>query len=69
METLENDNFTGQNDSGSHANTPVKYLTSSTIVGDKVYNTLDESLGEIKDLMLDLSEGKSNMWSLSLAGF
>lgn len=69
METLENDNFTGQNDSGSHANTPVKYLTSSTIVGDKVYNTLDESLGEIKDLMLDLSEGKIEYVVIEFGGF
>jgi sporulation protein YlmC with PRC-barrel domain len=58
MKTLENDNLTGENDTGKHANTPVKYLTSSSLTGNKVYNGEDENLGQIKDLMLNLHDGK-----------
>jgi len=69
METLENDNITGVNDSGKKANTPVKYLTASTIIGDKVYNHLDENLGDIKDIMLDLNEGKIEYVVIEFGGF
>lgn len=69
METLENDNVTGVNDSGKKANTPVKYLTATTIIGDKVYNHLDENLGDIKDIMLDLSEGKIEYVIIEFGGF
>lgn len=58
MRNLENDNFTGVNDSGNLANTPVKYLTALTLIGDTVYNTADEKLGDVKDLMLNLNDGR-----------
>lgn len=69
MRTLENDNFTGVNDSGDRANTPVKYLTALTIIGDKVYNDLDESLGSIKDVMLNLQDGKIEYVVIEYGGF
>ena len=69
MKTLENDNVTGVNDSGAKANTPVKYLTAKTIIGDKVYNNSDESLGSIKDVMLNLQDGKIEYVVIEYGGF
>ena len=69
MKTLENDNVTGVNDSGAKANTPVKYLTAKTIIGDKVYNNSDESLGSIKDVMLNLQDGKIEYIVIEYGGF
>lgn len=69
MNTLENDNITGVNDSGKLANTPVHYLTASSIAGDKVYNTIDEKLGEIKDLMINVHSGKIEYVIIEFGGF
>ena len=69
MENLENDNVTGVNDSGLKANTPVKYLTASSIVGDKIYNNTEEKLGEIKDLMMNVHDGKIEYVIIEFGGF
>jgi sporulation protein YlmC with PRC-barrel domain len=69
METLENDNITGVNDSGKKANTPVKYLTALSIIGNKIYNTSDENLGGIKDVMLNLHDGKIEYVVIEYGGF
>jgi sporulation protein YlmC with PRC-barrel domain len=69
MITKENDNLTGRNDSGVDANTPVKFLTCSTIIGDNVYNFQDENLGEIKDIMLDLDRGRIEYVVIEFGGF
>jgi sporulation protein YlmC with PRC-barrel domain len=69
METLETDNMTGENHTGNRANTPLRYLTSSTIVGDKVYNHLDEDLGKIKDIMIDIQEGRIDYVVIEFGGF
>jgi len=42
MISVENDNVTGVNDSGLKANTPVKFLTASSIIGDKIFNNTEE---------------------------
>lgn len=67
--TLEEDNLTGVNHSGLHPNTPAKYLTSSSIVGNKVYNHLGEQLGRIKDIMLDINEGTISYMVIEFGGF
>lgn len=69
MEKLENDNLTGVNDSGKKANTPLRFLTATTIIGDKVYNNQDEKLGEIKDLMLNVYNGRSEYVVIEFGGF
>ena len=69
MKNFENDNMSGMNDSGRYANTPVKYLTASTIIGDKVYNGRSESMGSIKDLMLNLDEGSIEYVVIEFGGF
>ena len=69
MRSLEIDNLTGENTSSDDANTPVKYLTATTIIGDKVYNRMDESLGDIKDIMLNLHDGRIEYVVIEFGGF
>lgn len=44
-------------------------LSTSSIVGTNVYNREGESLGDIKDLMIDTNEGKIAYAVLSFGGF
>jgi len=44
-------------------------LSSSTIASDSVRNTQGEDLGEVKDLMIDPSNGKVEYAVLSFGGF
>ncbi len=69
METLLNDNLTGENRQSKNANTPLRYLTASSIIGDKVCNRQDEKLGDIKDIMIDLSDGKIEYLVIEFGGF
>lgn len=69
MEKLENDNITGVNDTGKKANTPVKYLTATSIIGDKVHNNSDEQLGDIKDLMINIHSGEIEYVVIEFGGF
>ena len=69
MDTLEKDNMTGVNHTGKYPNKPVKFLTATTIIGDNVYNLEDESLGEIKDIMLDIRNGRIEYVVIEFGGF
>jgi sporulation protein YlmC with PRC-barrel domain len=69
MNTLEKENLTGENHDGKHANTPLRYLTASSILGDKVYNRHDQKLGDIKDIMIDLAGGKIEYLVIEFGGF
>jgi sporulation protein YlmC with PRC-barrel domain len=66
---LEQDNLTGENHTGRKPNTPVKYLTASTIIGDKLINHLDEHLGKVKDIMLNLADGTIEYLVIESGGF
>lgn len=46
-----------------------RILSASSINGTDVRNPHDENLGEIKDLMIDTSEGKVSYAVLSFGGF
>lgn len=53
-------------------NTDTEYprvLSASTLIGDKVFNTAGEHLGNIKDLMMDLDGGLIAYAVLSFGGF
>jgi sporulation protein YlmC with PRC-barrel domain len=69
MNTLTKDNESGENHEGKHANTPLRYLTASSIIGDKVYNNHDEKLGEVKDIMIDVKEAKVQYMVIEYGGF
>jgi sporulation protein YlmC with PRC-barrel domain len=68
-EDLQTGNATGQNQEGSSANWPVKILTATSIIGDRVENRQGEHLGRIKDIMLDLQRGNIAYVVLEYGGF
>jgi len=68
MQNLE-DNLTGINQEGFYPNTPLRYLSSTSIVGDKVSNPQGEHLGVIKDIMIDLATGKIDYFVIEFGGF
>jgi sporulation protein YlmC with PRC-barrel domain len=69
MKSFTKDNQTGVNHEGKYANRPLKYLTSSSICKDDVYNHHEEKLGSIKDLMVDLETGKIEYVVIEMGGF
>jgi len=69
VDHLDGDNSTGANQGPIFANTPLKYLTASSIIGDKVHNENDEHLGEIKDIMIDVVTGRIDYFIIKFGGF
>jgi sporulation protein YlmC with PRC-barrel domain len=69
MKTFEKDNLSGKNHAGAHPNNPVKYLTATSIIGDKVLNPKGEHLGTINDIMIELSTGKIEYVVVEFGGF
>jgi sporulation protein YlmC with PRC-barrel domain len=66
---LMEDNFTGANHGELFSNLPLKYLTASSIIGDKVHNEADEHMGEIKDIMINIITGKIDYFIIEFGGF
>lgn len=67
---FEEDNMTGQNrQDDSLANSPVRVLTASSIIGDKVENLSGEKLGDIRDIMLNLKTGCIEYVVFEFGGF
>lgn len=69
MDTLSSENATGVNNEGAYPNQPLKYLTASSIIGDKVHNDDGEHLGKIEDIMVDLLTGKIEYVIIEFGGF
>lgn len=69
MENFDKDNATGINHHGAHPNRPLKFLTATSIIGDKVCNPEKEQLGKIKDIMIDLTNGKIEYIVIEMGGF
>jgi sporulation protein YlmC with PRC-barrel domain len=69
MNSFQKDNLTGANPGGLFPNLPLKYLTASSIMSDKVHNETGEHLGEIKDIMIDLTTGKIDYFVIEFGGF
>ena len=46
-----------------------RVLSATTMIGDKVVSTTGEDLGTLKELMIDLDEGRVNYAVLSFGGF
>lgn len=66
---LDQENMTGENHEGKRPNTPVKFLTATSIIGDEVFNNLNENLGKIKDIMVDIHAGKIEYAVIEFGGF
>jgi sporulation protein YlmC with PRC-barrel domain len=69
MNILEKENLTGVNLEGKHPNRPLKYLTASSIIGDKVHNDNGEDMGAIEDIMLDIRTGTIEYVVIKFGGF
>lgn len=69
MKNLEVENQTGENRSGSQPNTPVRILTASTMINDRIYNKAGEDLGKIKDIMINLETEKVEYIVIEFGGF
>ena len=68
-EQLEKDNLSGENQGALLPNQKGRYLTASSVVGDKVVNVGGEHLGEIKEIMLDLEHGRIDYFVIEFGGF
>ena len=44
-------------------------MSSSSLIGDKVHNSLNEDLGKIEDIMIDVETGRIAYAVLSFGGF
>jgi sporulation protein YlmC with PRC-barrel domain len=66
---LEKDNLSGENKGPLLPNQRGRYLTASSLTGDKVVNPAEEHLGEIKDVMLDLETGTIDYFVIEFGGF
>jgi sporulation protein YlmC with PRC-barrel domain len=69
MDILQKENLTGVNREGAHPNVPLKYLTATSIIGDKVHNAKGEHMGKIADIMLDITTGKIEYVVIEFGGF
>jgi sporulation protein YlmC with PRC-barrel domain len=69
MNNLTEDNLSGANHGPILVNTPLRFLTASSVIGDKVRNEKDENLGVIKDIMLDITTGKIDYYVIEFGGF
>ena len=69
MSNFDADNMTGKNHTGAHPNSPVRLLTATSIIGDKVYNPSEEKLGTVNDIMLDIRSGKIEYVVIEMGGF
>lgn len=63
------DNITGQFEGDPNINASLKFLTATSIIGDKVHNFEDEHMGHIKDIMLDVRTGKIEYYVIEFGGF
>jgi sporulation protein YlmC with PRC-barrel domain len=66
---FEKDNLTGENQGPLLPNQKGRYLTASSLEGDKVVNPAGEHLGEIKEIMLDMDGGKIDYLVIEFGGF
>jgi len=69
MSILEKENLTGVNQEGTHPNKPLKFLTATSIIGDKIYNDKDEHMGAVEDIMLDITTGRIEYVVIKFGGF
>ncbi len=66
---FEKDNLSGENKGPLLPNQRGRYLTASSLEGDKVVNPGGEHLGEIKEIMLDMESGRIDYYVIEFGGF
>lgn len=65
----EVDNATGLNHEGPQANIPVRRLTATSIMSDKVESPTGENLGKIDNLMINLHTGQVEYAVIEMGSF
>jgi sporulation protein YlmC with PRC-barrel domain len=58
VRNYEEDNRTGVNHEGPHANTPIRRLAATSIIGDEVESITGEVLGKIDDIMININDSE-----------
>jgi sporulation protein YlmC with PRC-barrel domain len=66
---FEKDNSSGENKGPLLPNQRGRYLTASSLTGDKIVNAAEEHMGEIKEVMLDLETGTIDYFVIEFGGF
>ncbi|MBS1928908.1 MAG: PRC-barrel domain-containing protein [Chitinophagaceae bacterium] len=67
---MSTDNTNNLGEGFTDSNEPnLKFLTASSIIGDKVSNAEGEKLGHIKDIMLNIRSGKIEYYVIDFGGF
>jgi sporulation protein YlmC with PRC-barrel domain len=66
---FDKDNLSGENQGALLPNQGGRYLTASSLAGDKVVNPSGEHLGEIHEVMLDLVTGTIDYFVIEFGGF
>lgn len=69
MNSFEDENRTGENQTGARPNSPVKFLTASSLIGDRVFNSDHDDLGKVKDIMLNLETSGIEYVVVEFGGF
>ena len=69
MIALTVDDLTGVNNEGPDTNRPLKYLTATSIIGDRVHNEQEEQMGVIKNIMIDITDGSIKYFIIEFGGF
>lgn len=67
--SLEVDNKTRMNHEGPMANSPVRRLTATSIISDKVQNPQGDNLGKIENLMVNLEDGRVEYAVIEMGAF
>ena len=61
--------YAADDNDASDAGPGPRLMGADTLLGNDVYNTADEDLGDIKEIMLDMQSGKVSYAVLSFGGF
>lgn len=69
MSILSEENTSGHNPEVGHPNVPLKFLSASSIIGDKVKNKEGDDLGKIDNLMINLATGAIEYVIVARGGF
>lgn len=69
MDILPKDNFSKDMHDGEQLNNPIPFLTATSIIGDKVHDEKDAHMGDIKDIMIDVANGKIEYYIIEFGGF
>ena len=69
MEPCAKDNMSGENHTSLYPNRPVRCLTATSFIGDKIFNNLNEELGEVNNFMLNINKGTIEYVVIEFGGF